>query len=76
MLIRLTLDTDIAQEMHKDGINPDMLILGSKAANMLLQNERYLKLLDNRRVESGEKTSCTSKLANHPGELKRGAMRV
>ncbi len=31
----------IAQEMRKDGINPDMLILGSKAANMLLQNERY-----------------------------------
>ena len=44
----------IAREMRKDGINPDMLILGSEAANMLLKNERYLKLLDNRRVEIGE----------------------
>ncbi len=44
----------IAREMRKDGINPDMLILGSDAADMLLKNERYLKLLDNRRVEIGE----------------------
>lgn len=44
----------IAREMRKDGINPDMLILGSDAADMLLKNERYLKLLDNRRVEVGE----------------------
>ena len=38
----------IAREMRKDGINPDMMILGTDAAKMLLQNERYLKLLDNR----------------------------
>ncbi|MBR0150254.1 MAG: major capsid protein [Synergistaceae bacterium] len=44
----------IASEMRKDGINPDMLILGSSAADMLLKNERFLKLLDNRRVEIGE----------------------
>ena len=44
----------IAREMSKDGINPDMLILGSAAADMVLKNERYLKLLDNRRVEIGE----------------------
>ncbi|MBQ3396913.1 MAG: major capsid protein, partial [Synergistaceae bacterium] len=54
---------DIAQEMRKDGVNPDMLILGSSAANMLMQNERYLKLLDNRRVEIGE---------IRPGELEKG----
>ncbi|MBQ7544643.1 MAG: major capsid protein [Synergistaceae bacterium] len=53
----------IAREMRKDGINPDMLILGSSAANMLMQNERYLKLLDNRRVEVGE---------IKPGELEKG----
>ncbi|MBQ4468863.1 MAG: major capsid protein [Synergistaceae bacterium] len=44
----------IASEMRKDGVNPDMLILGSKAAEMLLKNEPFLKLLDNRRVEIGE----------------------
>ncbi len=44
----------ITREMSKDGINPDMLILGSDAAAMILKNERYLKLLDNRRVEIGE----------------------
>ena len=44
----------ISREMSKDGINPDMLILGSDAADMMLRNERYLKLLDNRRVEIGE----------------------
>ncbi len=45
---------NIASEMRKDGVNPDMLILGSKAAEMLLKNEPFLKLLDNRRVEIGE----------------------
>ena len=54
---------EIAQEMRRDGINPDMLILGTKAADMLLKNERYLKLLDNRRVEIGE---------IKPGELEQG----
>ncbi|MBR0204639.1 MAG: major capsid protein, partial [Synergistaceae bacterium] len=44
----------IATEMRKDGVNPDMLILGSKAAEMILKNEPFLKLLDNRRVEIGE----------------------
>ncbi|MBQ7544917.1 MAG: major capsid protein [Synergistaceae bacterium] len=53
----------IAMEMRKDGVNPDMLILGHDAAKMLLQNERYLKLLDNRRVEIGE---------IKPGELENG----
>ena len=54
---------NIAQEMRRDGVNPDMLILGSAAANMLMQNEKYLKLLDNRRVEIGE---------IKPGELEKG----
>lgn len=53
----------VAREMRKDGINPDMMILGTDAAKMLLQNERYLKLLDNRRVEIGE---------IKPGELEKG----
>lgn len=46
--------SNIAREMSKDGINPDMLILGSDAAAMLLHNEKFLKLLDIRRVEIGE----------------------
>ena len=46
--------SSVAREMRKDGVNPDMLILGSAAVDMLLKNERYLKLLDNRRVEIGE----------------------
>lgn len=45
---------DVAREMRKDGVNPDMLILGWKAAKALLDNEKVLKLLDNRRVEIGE----------------------
>ena len=44
----------VARDMRKDGINPDMLLLGSDAADMILKNERYLRLLDNRRVEIGE----------------------
>ena len=54
---------DIASEMRKDGVNPDMLILGSEAAKMILKNEHFLKLLDNRRVEIGE---------IRPGELENG----
>ena len=46
--------SNIAREMSKDEINPDMLILGSDAAAMLLHNEKFLKLLDIRRVEIGE----------------------
>ncbi|MDY6404801.1 MAG: major capsid protein, partial [Synergistales bacterium] len=46
--------SNIAREMSKDGINPDMLILGSDAAAMLLRNEKFLKLLDIRRMEIGE----------------------
>ena len=59
----------IAGEMRKDGINPDMLILGSSAADMLLKNERFLKLLDNRRVEIGE--IKPSELENGIGYLGR-----
>ena len=59
----------IASEMRKDGINPDMLILGSSAADMLLKNERFLKLLDNRRVEIGE--IKPSELENGIGYLGR-----
>lgn len=44
----------IGREMQKDGINPDMLILGSDAAIAFCDNEPLLKLLDIRRVEMGE----------------------
>ena len=44
----------IAIEMSKDGINPDMIILGIDAATMLLKNKKFLEMLDNRRVEIGE----------------------
>ena len=46
--------SSIAIEMGKDGINPDLLILGQDAAKMLLSNKKFLKLLDNRRAEMGE----------------------
>ena len=61
--------TTIAREMRKDGVNPDMLILGSKAQEMLLSNEKFLKLLDNRRVEIGE--IKPSELENGVGYLGR-----
>ena len=54
---------DLARGLRKDGINPDMLILGTSAAKALLANEKMLKLLDNRRVEIGE---------IKPGELGNG----
>lgn len=44
----------LARELHKCGVNPDMLIMGEAAANALLKNEPLLKMLDNRRVELGE----------------------
>jgi hypothetical protein len=43
-----------AEEMQKWGVNPDMLILGNKAAKALMNNEKILKLLDVKRVEIGE----------------------
>ena len=44
----------LAEEQQKYGINPDMLIVGGKVAKAIMDNERLLKLLDNRRVEIGE----------------------
>ncbi|MBQ9526525.1 MAG: major capsid protein [Fretibacterium sp.] len=46
--------SDLAEELQKDGVNPDMLILGRDAAKALLGNEKIQKLLDNRRIELGE----------------------
>lgn len=43
-----------AQELRKRGNNPDTLILGSEAANALMDNSKFMKLLDLRRVEVGE----------------------
>ncbi len=43
-----------AKELQKNGVNPDMLILGSDATKALLDNNKVYKLLDNRRVEIGE----------------------
>ena len=44
----------LAEELQKNGVNPDMLILGSSAAKALRDNNKFIKLLDNRRVELGE----------------------
>jgi len=55
--------SEFADELHKDGVNPDMLILGRDAAKALLDNEKIQKLLDNRRIELGE---------IHPSELENG----
>lgn len=46
--------SDKAEELQKYGVNPDMLVLGKSAAKALLDNNKILKLLDNRRVELGE----------------------
>ena len=43
-----------AEELEKQGINPDMLICGSVAAKAIMENEEILKYLDIRRVEMGE----------------------
>ena len=45
---------NLADELQIYGVNPDMLILGSQAARVLMENERILKLLDIKRVEIGE----------------------
>ena len=44
----------VAQGLRKAGTNPDTLILGSDAANALMDNTKFTKLLDLRRVDSGE----------------------
>ena len=46
--------SDIVIEMSKDGINPDMAILGRDAVAMLLRNKKFKEQLDNRRVFMGE----------------------
>ncbi|GHV45250.1 minor capsid protein E [Synergistales bacterium] len=43
-----------ADNMQKYGVNPDLLILGSKASKAFLNNDKLLKLLDVKRVEIGE----------------------
>lgn len=43
-----------SDKLLQDGINPDMLILGKKAADALLANTKIAKLLDNRRINFGE----------------------
>lgn len=44
----------VSQNIRKTGSNPDTLILGSEAANALMDNTKFMKLLDLRRVDSGE----------------------
>ena len=46
--------SDFSEELQKDGVNPDMLILGRDAAKALLDNEKIQTLLNNRRIEMGE----------------------
>jgi hypothetical protein len=43
-----------AEDLQKWGVNPDMLLLGSRAAKAVMSNEKLLKLLDIRRAEMGE----------------------
>ena len=43
-----------AQLIRSQGLNPDTLILGVDAANALLDNTKIQKLLDNRRIISGQ----------------------
>lgn len=43
-----------AQLIRSQGYNPDTLILGVAAANALIDNNKIQKLLDNRRIVSGQ----------------------
>ena len=43
----------LSENMRQNGINPDMMIVGSKAANALLKNEDIMKKLDMKNVELG-----------------------
>ena len=43
-----------AAELRKNGVNPNMLILGTDAADALLDNNKVTKLLDLRSVDVGE----------------------
>ena len=45
---------DKARELRSNGFNPDTLILGVDAASALLDNNKIQKLLDNRRIISGQ----------------------
>lgn len=56
-----------AAELRKSGSNPDMLILGSKAAGAFLDNTKLLKLLDLRQVDAGQ---------INPSELESGVMYI
>ena len=49
--------------LRKSGVNPNMLILGTNAAEALLDNTKIMKLLDLRRVDVGE---------IHPEQLENG----
>lgn len=43
----------MARMMRKQGVMPTTLLVGANVASALLQNEKVLKLLDNRRIEIG-----------------------
>lgn len=45
-----------ARKLYQSGTNPDMLILGTKAADALLSNSKIAKLLDVRRMNFGDIT--------------------
>ena len=59
--------SDKAQELRKAGTNPDMLILGSAAANALLSNTKIQKAMDMRQVDMGY---------INPRELEDGVMYI
>lgn len=56
-----------AQAMRKNGTNPDMLILGSAAANAFLSNSKVSKIMDMRQVDMG---------AINPRDLEDGVMYI
>lgn len=45
--------TALARTLQKDGVNPDMLILGEKAAQAIIANAAIRELLDNKSYEMG-----------------------
>lgn len=47
---------EVNKKLLMQGTNPDMIILGVKAADALLSNTKISKLLDNRRMNFGEIT--------------------
>lgn len=57
----------VAQSMRMGGNNPNVLVLGTQAADALMSNNKVMKLMDLRLVDSGE---------IRPSELEPGVMYI